>query len=333
MSPTTRDLLIYYCMRAHQSTGQTNVSVQKTSQDLELRKDHVDEHDRKLARGGYIKIEKDENGGRIVQLCGPWQSSEQRKKKSVQLVEKKDSSQELGKPSQDLGAAPQDSGSPLNSSPRFGENPQDLGNATQNLGESTQNLGKTSQNLGAHIRNNQPMNQPMNQPAAERVRATATTAPAAAEDRDGDCFSPVTLEGQGDPLQDRLDALFRVVQGAYRFDRGNLTRSFEAQINEQVANLNALGATPDSLPRFFSQRRKLPTLKYLASDYQTWAVDLENLTVAGNGANGSARDHRYPANGRLTKSERNEQAFDEAEQLIFGKKADYIDAEEVYESA
>jgi hypothetical protein len=167
IAQSAQQILFYYCARADQDTGETIVSAEKTSQDLGTRKDHVNEHDRKLVRLGFIAITANEHGGRIVRMLSPWKPRAERSGNGAQRVEKKAASQDLGKQPQ---AITQDLGSPLDSSPRFGEIPQDLGNATQTLGEVTQDLGKSTQDLGAHIRNNQLINQPI-EPERESTRA------------------------------------------------------------------------------------------------------------------------------------------------------------------
>lgn len=146
IAPSTVRLLFYYCGRADQDTGETNVSPQRASQDLGIRKDHVDEHDRKLVRGGLIRIAQSENEGRIIHMLAPWQP---RSKRTAQRTGGKATSQVLVKQAE---AVTQNLGSPLDGFPKFGEIPQ-------NLGESSQNLGEIPQNLGTHIRNNQLMNQ------------------------------------------------------------------------------------------------------------------------------------------------------------------------------
>lgn len=151
IAQSAQQILFYYCARADNDTGKTNVSAQRVSQDLGIRKDHIDEHDRKLVREGFVTITKDENGGRTVRLLSPWQPRAERNGHLTQKVEKKTVSQDLGKPEQPVT---QDLGSPLNDSPNLGE-------FTQDLGKATQDLGKTPQDLGLHIRNNQPNNQTM----------------------------------------------------------------------------------------------------------------------------------------------------------------------------
>lgn len=145
MALSTMRLLFYYCGRADQDSGETNVSSQRASQDLGIRKDHVDEHDRKLIRERFIRITKDENGGRVVYLLSPWQPRAKRNGYPAQKIDKKVTSQDLGRVKE---AASQVQGSPLDESPNLGQIPQ-------NLGKSPQVLGEIPQNLGAHIRNNQ----------------------------------------------------------------------------------------------------------------------------------------------------------------------------------
>lgn len=147
---SAQQVLFYYCARANQDTGETIVSVERTSQDLGIRKDHINEHDRKLVREGYIRIAVADNGGRMVQMLAPWLPRGER----GQRVEKADTSQNLGELTQNLGGNAQDLGSPLNSSPKLGEIPQ-------NLGKSAQNLGNFTQDLGAHIGITSSCNQPM----------------------------------------------------------------------------------------------------------------------------------------------------------------------------
>lgn len=164
---SAQQILFYYCARANQDTGKTNVSPEKTSQDLGIRKDHINEHDRKLVREGYINIAPDEYGGRVVRLLAPWQSRAERNGHPAQTTGKESSSQDLGKQDE---AKTQILGSPLDANPKLGE-------VTQVLGNFTQNLGKVTQNLGAHIRNNQPMNQPMNQKEEDSAKAGANAPP------------------------------------------------------------------------------------------------------------------------------------------------------------
>lgn len=148
IAPTTRDILFYYCARADNESGETTVSVERVHQDLKIRKDHVDEHDRKLVREGFISIAKNENGGRIVRMQGAWTPQSDRRAKVGQVVVLETASQVLG---EKQAPPPQNLGSPLSASPSFGNPSPKLGESSQNLGEVTQNLGKSSQNLGAHI--------------------------------------------------------------------------------------------------------------------------------------------------------------------------------------
>jgi hypothetical protein len=161
IAPSAVRLLFYYCGRANQDTGETNVSPQRASQDLGIRKDHVDEHDRKLVREALILILKDENGGRIVRLLPPWCPRAERNGYPAQMPTKKTTSQDLG---DTADTSTQNLGSPLDGSPKLGQIPQNLGESPQVLGEVTQNLGESPQNLGGHIRNNQPMNHLIDQP-------------------------------------------------------------------------------------------------------------------------------------------------------------------------
>jgi hypothetical protein len=155
LSPTSHWLLLYYCSRADQDEGTTTVSVERTAKDLSIRKDHVNEADRRLVRHGFISLDFNEEGGRVITLRHPWQSRTDRKQPRVN----KTTSQVLGENLEHPEAATQNLGSPLNSHPSFGEITQNLGESTQNLGDFTLNLGKSTQNLGAHIRNNQLINQ------------------------------------------------------------------------------------------------------------------------------------------------------------------------------
>ena len=148
IAPSAVRLLFYYCGRADHDTGETNVSTRRASQDLGIRKDHIDEHDRKLVRKGLIRIERTDDERRVIHMLSPWQS---RARRTEQKTAGKATSQDLGK---SVEVVTQKPGSPLDEFPKLGENPQ-------NLGEVTQNLGKSSQNLGTHIRNNQLMNQPI----------------------------------------------------------------------------------------------------------------------------------------------------------------------------
>jgi hypothetical protein len=159
---SAQQVLFYYCARADQDTGETNVSVEKTSQDLGIRKDHVSEHDRKLVREGLITVSIGEFGGRIVRLLAPWRPRAERNGQPAQRAEKQTASQDLGKRKR---ATTQNLGSPLNAvTQNLGESTQNLGSPLDEtqadypkLGEVTQNLGEPTQNLGLHIRNNQPM--------------------------------------------------------------------------------------------------------------------------------------------------------------------------------
>jgi hypothetical protein len=155
---------------------------------LGVRKDHIDEHDRKLVREAFIRIVKDENGGRVVCLLAPWQPRAQRNGQPAQNPAKKTTSQDLGKA---VGAQSQNLGSPLDSPSGTGEStqnagadlkgfpnvgkplPQNLGKSPQVLGKSPQVLGKSPQVLGSHIRNNQPMNQPMEPAQGDTLGAGA----------------------------------------------------------------------------------------------------------------------------------------------------------------
>src|SRR5262245_57816803 len=168
LAPSAVRLLFYYCARADQDTGETNVSAERSSQDLGIRKDHIDEHDRKLVRDGYIAIAKNEYGGRIIHMLSPWTPRSERSGHLRQASGGKDTSQVLGNNLEQSKDATQSLGSALDSFPKLGETPQNLGKSpktwgvvSQNLGESSQNLGKTSQNLGAHIGITSPCNQPM----------------------------------------------------------------------------------------------------------------------------------------------------------------------------
>jgi hypothetical protein len=190
IAPSAVRLLFYYCGRADHDTGETNVSAQRASQDLGIRRDHIDENDRKLVREGFIKIVKDENGGRVVWLLAPWQPRAERNGQPAQRPAKKATSQDLGKTEE---AQPQNLGSPLNSSSETNESSQNLGTdlkdfpdvgkpLPQNLGRSTQVLGKSPQNLGAHIGITSPCNQPM-EPAQENT--LGAHAPESRTDRSG----------------------------------------------------------------------------------------------------------------------------------------------------
>jgi hypothetical protein len=171
--PSGRDVLFYYCARANQDTGETNVSPQKVSQDLGIRKDHVDEHDRKLSRLGLITISNDEYGGRIVILNAPWKPRAERQ----QRTEKKVGSQVLGKKLKLIKADSQNLGSPVVTPPNLGESAQNLGTDLKDFPELgkplPQNLGENPQNLGLHIRNNQPINQHKNTGADSAGSLTA----------------------------------------------------------------------------------------------------------------------------------------------------------------
>src|SRR5262245_47594592 len=162
IAPSAARVLFYYCGRANQDTGETSVSAQRVSQDLGIRKDHVDEQDRKLVREGLIEIVKDD-AGRLVRLLSPWRSRAERGGRSTQSLVKKVASQVLGE-SADMNT--QNLGSSLDSSPNLGELPQVLG-------ESPQNLGKSPQILGAHIGITSPWNQPMEPAHEPTLGATA----------------------------------------------------------------------------------------------------------------------------------------------------------------
>jgi hypothetical protein len=157
IAQSAQQILFYYCGRADGDSGETNVSPERTSQDLGIRKDHVNEHDRKLSREGFIMISTNEHGSRIVRLLSPWQPRNERNGQHGQRTEKKRASQDLGKHD---SVITQDLGSALDGHPNLGE-------VTQSLGESTQVLGKIAQDLGAHIRTNQTINQTNNQHGAD----------------------------------------------------------------------------------------------------------------------------------------------------------------------
>lgn len=322
MSPTTRDLLIYYCMRANQVNGQTNVSAQRASQDLDIRKDHVDEHDRKLARMGLIEIQKDENGGRIVQLCAPWQSSEHRKRKPLQIVEKPASSQDLGESTQDLGSDSQNLGSPLNESPKFGGITQDLGGPSQNLGEVTQNLGKSSQNLGAHIRNNQPMNQPM-EPEIH-VEPPTSPPPKAKRPRQSFSASPDVMEvfnhwrtAMNHPTAALSDKRRQRIKD--RLAEGYSVETLKRAIDGCKLSPWHMGTDPKSSGQVFDDI-ELICRSAEKVDMHVARLGRPNGT---NGANGASR----PVSSLQAK---NETAFQEAYEMLFGEQQQpvgFIDAE------
>jgi hypothetical protein len=256
IAPKTRDLLFYYYARADQETGQTTVSAQRASQDLGIRKDHVDEYDRKLVRDGFIAITKSESGGRIIQMRAPWRPRSERNGHPAQHAEKKAASQVLGKTGLEPKLAPQNLGNPLDGSPKFGQSPQVLE-------EPPQNLGEPPQNLGAHIGTTSSGYQLM-EPGGGDVGADARPSP----------LSTAEL----DALAEVVTAVTGVRPTGWRID---------GDIRAQAIELHKQDFNPASALQTARRTGKVYKLNFCARDL---ASDRAQLARSGStvGANGAA---------------------------------------------
>ena len=105
-----------------------------------------------------------------------------------------------------------------------------------------------------------------------------------------------TMENHGEPEEDtretaaaseeaemlaRIEGIQRVILDHY--SSGPITRQFEGRVIEVAGKLNGMGCTKSLLAEFLTQRHKLPSLNFLAADWQVWKLNHDRAR-AKNGA-------------------------------------------------
>lgn len=256
--PSARDLLFYYCARADQDTGSTTVSSERTSRDLGIRKDHVDEYDRKLVREGLISVEKSPEG-RSITLKDAWQPRSSRNGlKSSQPKAIKDTSQVLVKTPQNLGKSPQNSGNPP---------------------ETWEDLPKTwvesPQNLGLHIRNNQPM---------EPAHGTSQRSESPSES-EKPILSP--------PSVSDIQQVTRLIVDATGEMPVNGRKLKIEQTAIQVCQAAGSGSVTAMTDYIADQGDKVIKLNFLGPDFCSWYAARRRTRQAGNGPPGGSFANRF----------------------------------------